>query len=184
MQMIQGTSYRNTDTVTMVIPNAVAGQKYIVSVKYAVNTIVGFNRSGTALPATYKYIYDCYANGSFVNGTHEEFTMTDGCTVVYTRIGEQLAEKVETDGVALTSYPNPFNESTTVAFMSDESATDASIELYNSLGAKVATVFEGPIDAGFENEVTIDGTVLQEGVYYCRYVANGYARTIRIILIK
>lgn len=77
------------------------------------------------------------------------------------------------------NYPNPFNPTTTIRF-STTVAGQARLELFNVLGRKVATIFDGQLSAG-ENSVEWDakddrGEDLASGIYFYRLTtANGNA---------
>ena len=85
------------------------------------------------------------------------------------------------------NYPNPFNPTTTLEF-SLPVAMKAKIEVYNILGALVATPFDGMADAG-TNSVVWDGKDARgqnvaSGVYLYRLVADKYTETRKMMLLK
>ncbi len=80
------------------------------------------------------------------------------------------------------NYPNPFNPITTIRF--DLSVrSKVSIDIYNILGRKVATVVDRELSAG-RHEVEFDGAGLASGVYFYRLMAGGAVRTKKMLLIK
>ncbi|MBM2846696.1 MAG: hypothetical protein HW407_2008, partial [Bacteroidetes bacterium] len=85
------------------------------------------------------------------------------------------------------NYPNPFNPSTKIKFEVPE-FSDVSIKLYNILGQEVATVFEGQKDTGRYivdwNGRDASGTQVATGVYFCRMRVGGFAKTLKMLLIR
>ena len=88
------------------------------------------------------------------------------------------------------SSPNPFTVGTTMSF---EIPTESfvSLKAYNVLGEEVATLVNGPLNAG-RHEVTwnvrqtIHGrsSELPSGVYFLRLRSGGFARTRRLVLVR
>jgi Secretion system C-terminal sorting domain len=72
---------------------------------------------------------------------------------------------------SLSSYPNPFSQSTTISFTSPESGV-ATVAIVNILGATVARIFSGELDAG-THAFTWDAHGLAPGVYECLVHING-----------
>jgi poly(beta-D-mannuronate) lyase len=69
------------------------------------------------------------------------------------------------------NYPNPFNPSTTIGF--HVSATGrAVVEVFDLLGTRVATLFDGTAHAGISYAVKFDASALATGVYFTRLVAG------------
>ena len=94
-------------------------------------------------------------------------------------------------GTATTSfalsqnYPNPFNPSTQIQY-SLQNAAQVSLKIYNVLGNEVATLVNGPQEAGnYTVPFNTAGTPgLSSGVYFCRLEAGSFVATNRLILIK
>ena len=84
---------------------------------------------------------------------------------------------------SLEAYPNPVAGQATVSFRNAH-ATTAQVLLYNYFGAVVATLFDGPTEAGQLYSVPVDGKRLGSGLYYCRLVANGEVTTTRLMVEK
>ena len=80
------------------------------------------------------------------------------------------------------NYPNPFNPTTTIAF---SVPTKAHVELsvYNIMGAKVATLQNGDMEAG-SHRVNFDSGNIAAGVYFYRLKADGQTLTRKMILMK
>ncbi len=82
----------------------------------------------------------------------------------------------------LKSYPNPFNASTTLQYNLLQSS-GVTIEIYNIVGQRVATLFEGIQQAG-EHSITWDASGFPSGVYFARLEAGKHAESIKIVLLK
>lgn len=80
------------------------------------------------------------------------------------------------------NYPNPFNPSTTITFELNVSAF-VSLEVFNSLGQKVAVLVNNQLSAG-STSVSFDGTALSTGLYIYRLSANGVTIGKKMMLIK
>ena len=83
----------------------------------------------------------------------------------------------------LSNYPNPFNPSTTIQFtLGNDGMT--SLQVYNMLGQKVETLFNGNAEAGKLYQVTLDASNLPSGVYFYRLESGSFVSTKKLILMK
>ena len=80
------------------------------------------------------------------------------------------------------NYPNPFNPETSIRFGLPQ-ATNVRIELYNILGAKVATIIDDYRAAGY-HIVRFDGSNLASGIYIYRIVAGNFQQEKKMILLR
>ncbi|MCF8373342.1 MAG: T9SS type A sorting domain-containing protein [Bacteroidales bacterium] len=71
---------------------------------------------------------------------------------------------VNTEGISLSNYPNPFRDRTTIEFYLPESM-DIRILLYNLVGEFVQEICTGNYPEGVHN-VELNGGSLQAGIYY------------------
>lgn len=86
------------------------------------------------------------------------------------------------------NYPNPFNPSTTISF-SIPKATEVTLDIYNILGQRVVTLFDGMIDAGTH---TIEwggdndkNEPVASGVYFYRLKAGtDFEESKKMVLLK
>ena len=85
------------------------------------------------------------------------------------------------------NYPNPFNPSTQIRYALPKSS-HVKIVVYNMLGSKVRTLFDGIQDVGFRNvlwNATNDqGDPVSAGMYIYTIEANGYFSSKKMILLK
>lgn len=80
------------------------------------------------------------------------------------------------------NYPNPFNPETKISFALPE-ASEVRIDIYNIMGQKVATIAEGPYEAGTHN-VTWDGSQSAIGIYFYKLISDDFSQTRKMILLK
>ena len=95
----------------------------------------------------------------------------------------ELAADEPSNYVLEANYPNPFNPQSqfTLAVARDQHVT---AELYNVLGQRVATLFDGLVEANERQVVQIDGTDLASGVYVVRITGETFADALRVTLTK
>lgn len=82
----------------------------------------------------------------------------------------------------LSAYPNPFNPSTNISVRLVENSS-LRLDVYNILGQKVRTLFDGRIDAG-THKFVFDADRLNSGIYFVRAQYNQKVETTKIMLIK
>jgi len=80
------------------------------------------------------------------------------------------------------NYPNPFNPSTTIRY-GLAAQTHVSLEVYNLLGQKVATLVSGEQPAG-THEVVFEDNSLSSGLYLYRLQAGQYTETRKLMLLR
>jgi hypothetical protein len=80
------------------------------------------------------------------------------------------------------NYPNPFNPSTQIRFAL-RSAGTVSLRVYDILGGEVATLVDGPLQAG-EHTAVWDARNAASGVYFYRLRAGQFAETKKMLLVR
>jgi len=87
----------------------------------------------------------------------------------------------------LQNYPNPFNPETWIVYQLPEK-TSVILEIYNSLGQRVAILEDGVKDAGTHkikwNAVNNSGQKLPSGIYICRLKAGGRHLDMKMVLLQ
>jgi hypothetical protein len=85
------------------------------------------------------------------------------------------------------NYPNPFNPVTTLRYALP-ARTPVHLQVYSVTGQLVKTLVNGTLDAGRyetlwqgENDA---GISVGSGVYFCRLMAGGHTRSIKVLLMK
>lgn len=80
------------------------------------------------------------------------------------------------------NYPNPFNPTTTIKYSLAKDGF-VSLELYNILGEKVATLINEYQKAN-KYSVNFDASRLASGIYLYRLVTSDYVKTLKMSLVK
>jgi hypothetical protein len=80
------------------------------------------------------------------------------------------------------NYPNPFNPVTQITY-SVPVTGHVSLEVFNSIGQKVAVLFDGNLKAG-KYAATFDGTGVTGGIYFYRLQSEDVSITRKLILMK
>ncbi len=81
----------------------------------------------------------------------------------------------------LEAYPNPFNPTTRVRFVT--TGGPATLAVYNLRGERVTVLHEGPLAAGTHQQL-LDGSALASGLYFLRLEHTGGIQTRRVMLVK
>lgn len=80
-------------------------------------------------------------------------------------------------------YPNPFSDKTALNFTLPTSSR-VTMSVYNSLGEKVAVIFDGvTFDAG-THTVTVQGSTLPTGMYYLNFNVGGVTAMRRLLIVR
>ncbi|MCZ7555309.1 MAG: hypothetical protein M5R41_02750 [Bacteroidia bacterium] len=143
-----------------------------------------------------------YTSIGFVEGkgssfTRSEYRFTDASApgkTLYYRLrqidrdgGESYGPVVEISGDApvfeLSNYPNPFNPTTTISFVSMEDG-EAIITVVNSLGETVAQPFASPVLRGERVSVPFDAAALPGGVYFYHLTIGSTVSSGKMLLVK
>ncbi|MCH9024584.1 MAG: T9SS type A sorting domain-containing protein [candidate division Zixibacteria bacterium] len=85
------------------------------------------------------------------------------------------------------NYPNPFNPSTTISFDLTQRG-EILLEIYNSLGQKVKTLYSGTIAAGSHsfdwNATDQTGRRTASGVYFYKLTTDAQTASKKMMLLK
>ncbi|OGC92833.1 MAG: hypothetical protein A2W25_01230 [candidate division Zixibacteria bacterium RBG_16_53_22] len=82
----------------------------------------------------------------------------------------------------MSAYPNPFNASITISY-SLPAPGPVSLDIYDILGRKVATLFEGVMPAG-ESRAFWNAKEMPSGLYFARLIVGERQETVRMVLLK
>ncbi|MEJ2053228.1 MAG: T9SS type A sorting domain-containing protein, partial [Calditrichaceae bacterium] len=119
----------------------------------------------------------------FWNWMSLDYIALQGATIV--TIKER--DKIPTNPELSQNYPNPFNPSTTIEFNLDKNQK-VKITIYNSLGRKVKTLYNGIANIGLNsiqwNSTNESGVKVSSGIYYYRLQVKNNCKTKKMILIK
>jgi hypothetical protein len=80
------------------------------------------------------------------------------------------------------NYPNPFNPNTSVRYSVPESIS-LSITVFNVLGQKIATLYEGQQNSGL-HQVSFDGSNLSSGIYIIQLQTEKHSQIVKALLLK
>ncbi|MDI6802602.1 MAG: FlgD immunoglobulin-like domain containing protein [Bacteroidota bacterium] len=85
------------------------------------------------------------------------------------------------------NYPNPFNPSTKFEFAMPKNAR-VEVTVYDILGSKVATLFDGMKDAGYHsvewNGQNSQGHIAPSGVYFIKMTSDGFSAVRKALMLK
>jgi len=81
------------------------------------------------------------------------------------------------------NYPNPFNPSTEIAFSVHETG-HTTLDVFDILGQKVATLFDGVAAAGERHRITFTAPGLASGVYFYSLERGGVRDVKRLLLVR
>ncbi len=81
------------------------------------------------------------------------------------------------------NYPNPFNPSTTIAFDLKKDGK-VTLEVYNALGERVATLLNGKKMKAGSHHTTWKAANLPTGLYFCKISVNHFHAIQKMLLVK
>lgn len=81
------------------------------------------------------------------------------------------------------NYPNPFNQGTTIRY-DLKAPRVVTLNVYNVLGQRIATLVEGVQQAAGEYEIRFNNPTLATGVYFYTLRAGEFSETKRMVLVK
>jgi hypothetical protein len=133
-------------------------------------------RSSQSVTAELK---DFVMGNFFVNPAFRSSHKTDEASA----LGEIGNTPADNSDILLRAYPNPFSEATTFEFMVPESGK-ARLEIFNSVGAKVSTLFEKDVEASTPYKVDFNGEHLSKGVYIYRFSIGDKSYSRRLVIVR
>ncbi|HED08380.1 MAG TPA: T9SS type A sorting domain-containing protein [Ignavibacteria bacterium] len=121
-----------------------------------------------------------------LNGANISINLISGKIDVVTDV-ENINSKIPDNYELAQNYPNPFNPSTTINFAL-KVTSQVSINIYNNLGQKVASLVNGSFSAGFKT-IQFNASKLASGIYFYRIIATGvdgskFIQAKKMILMK
>ena len=85
------------------------------------------------------------------------------------------------------NFPNPFRGSTELRFSLPERA-EVTLKVYDVEGRLMATVFDGPVEAGLHSvcwdPASVGGRAVAPGLYFCRFTAGTHRETQKLLLLR
>ncbi len=97
-------------------------------------------------------------------------------------VGVEDNSVIPTNYALEQNYPNPFNPSTTISFALPKTS-NVKINVYNSLGQLVETLYNSKTEAGIHT-VNWNAVSVSSGIYYYTIKAGDFSQTKKMILLK
>ena len=117
-----------------------------------------------------------FTSGEAVSGafSSDDLSLSSGFSLISS--GLITSDEIENNDIPATfgisqNYPNPFNPSTNIEYRLPKSA-DLRIEVYNSVGMRIATLVDQQQSAGFHT-VRFNASSYSSGMYFYRLIADG-----------
>ena len=85
-------------------------------------------------------------------------------------------------GLALTSYPNTFQNATTIKF-DLEQKSNVSLVVYDESGRVVQVLADGQLDAGVQ-QYQFQAAQFSTGIYYCTLRVGNHSETRKLLLAR
>ncbi len=144
---------------------------------WRITGLMGWNGSG----------WDTISNVS-VTGSSASFTTSQAYSAV-AFVGESnTATAIVSHGTIPAgftleqNFPNPFNPTTLISYQL-AAPSRVSLKVYDILGRQVSTLVDAVQSAG-AHRVSFNGSDLPSGVYFYRLSTEGFAKTMRMVLLK
>ncbi len=96
--------------------------------------------------------------------------------------GISSVSEPQPNGVTIRNYPNPFSQSTTISFNS-ENAGYADVSIVNPLGTEVARLFSGELAPG-EHQFLWSDPAAPDGMYECVIRMNGRVEEVGMVRMR
>ena len=118
------------------------------------------------------------------NGAFEYYgtIITIDVSQFITSIDENSIDAIPTEYELAQNYPNPFNPSTTINAAVPESGK-FTINVFNILGQKVTTLFNGELNAGYHS-FNFDASQLATGIYFYAFHGKNIKIAKKMSLMK
>lgn len=114
-------------------------------------------------------------SGNPISGQYNDLTMG---TPIETPPTESLVKDYRLN----QNYPNPFNPTTVISY-DLRKAGEVKLQVFNSIGQKVATLVNNAQTAGF-HKITFNASGLNSGLYFYKLVTSDFTQTKKMMLIK
>ncbi len=95
---------------------------------------------------------------------------------------EQVTNQIPQTFSLKQNYPNPFNPSTIIEF-DIQNPEFVTLEIYNAIGQKVATLLNGNLSTG-SYQAEFDATGLTSGIYFYKLTAGSFQAVKKMLLTK
>ncbi len=120
------------------------------------------------------YIYELISVD--YSGTRHSYSQT-----VEVKVVDAITSGKPIDYALEQNYPNPFNPSTTITYTMKKAGV-ASIKVYDMLGRLVFEQTKASVKG--QNQINFNGSKLTSGMYYYQLNAEGFSKTLKMMLVK
>jgi spore coat protein A len=127
------------------------------------------------------YVWHCHILSHEEHDMMRPFFVGEVNNPLVNRPAEAIKEKVESE-LQLKVMPNPFSNYVTIQFNLLKTEK-ISVNLYDAKGSLVKKVFEGEKQPGLQR-ISIDGSSLSNGIYYCEILVNDQRIARKLVLQK
>ena len=173
-----------TDTGTFEIRDDTTGTAVLVPVANIAGIMTGL------ADATGEYIAD-FTWTVYADDGYDEVEASNGPRTITVDVGWYLGidDVAAVPGVFALhqNYPNPFNPVTTIRYDVPEQA-HVTMEIYNLLGQRVATLVNGIQEPGYHailwNGTNMSGAAMSSGMYFYHIQAGDFRSVKKLILVK
>ena len=117
---------------------------------------------------------------AYINNINTEITTpsTHNVVISVSQLSTAVPEKYE----VYQNYPNPFNPSTSIKFDLPQTS-EVKLSVYDISGRELANIYSGKLQAG-TFEYKWDASSYSSGVYFYRFEAGKYSKTMKMMLVK
>ncbi|MCP4632160.1 MAG: T9SS type A sorting domain-containing protein [candidate division Zixibacteria bacterium] len=159
-------------------------------VSFPANDTVAFTSLRQDIPwyamlGEYQYVGYIGEYPEIIDSSYFPFTIVDG----YRKIGKNspmerwFAPNVQPSSINIfENYPNPFNAITTISFDIVKNG-NVNLSVYNLMGQRVETLFNGRMQKGQHN-ITWDASTYSSGIYFYKLTTRDSTFTKRMTLLK
>jgi hypothetical protein len=91
---------------------------------------------------------------------------------------------VASDKVSVIAFPNPFSNTTSIEFKLNTYSSRTTVEIFNVVGERIATLFNGIAESGVVYTVQFKGDDLAEGIFFAKIVTDSDVYSERLMLVK
>ena len=99
-----------------------------------------------------------------------------------TGVGDHKSQRIPSGIGLLSSYPNPFNPSTTISFTLVKT-TQFELRIYDLQGNLIENILNTQMQEG-NHEVVFQAEGRTSGIYLARLTTAGFTETLKLILMK
>jgi len=163
------------------IPSDNAGQNTTLTVTKAfIDTVLESFGVGVGEDAVIKWSVVA-SDGENIQYPVDDFTVTFSRGVVTSNEDDLFTEQPREFELG-QNFPNPFNPTTQITFTLP-TASDVRLDVFNTLGQRVATIVNGQRSAG-THTVSFEASSLSSGMYLYRIQADNFSQVRKMMLIK